>query len=66
MRKIYRALFVGSWLLGVLSLLAALVLRFSPAMGARFDISTRGGIFIAIALFLSALASREMERADSA
>jgi hypothetical protein len=66
MRKIYRALFVGSWLLGVLSLLAAVVLRFSPATGARFDISPRGGIFIAVALFLCALASREMERADSA
>ena len=66
MRKLYHAIFVASWLLGILSLLAAIVLRFIPATGARFDVSARGGIFVAMALFLCALASREMGRSDSA
>ena len=63
MRKLYRGLVVISWLLGVVCLVAAIVLRFMPSLETRFDISARGGIFLAIALFLCALASREMEQA---
>ena len=63
MRKLYRAIFVASWLLGVVCLVAAVVLRFMPTVETKFDISARGGIVLAMALFLCALASKEMEQA---
>ena len=66
MKKLTHAIFVASWLLGVLSLVAAIVLRFAPAMETRFNVSARGGIFLSVALFLCALASREMGRAEEA
>jgi hypothetical protein len=66
MRKLSHAIRSASWLLGVLALLAAVVLKLAPSLESRFNVSARGGIIISIALFLCALASREVEGADSA
>ena len=61
MTRLFRAVFQLSWALGVLSILAALVVKFAH-LETRVTV-TGGTLFIvAGAFFLSALASREMER----
>jgi hypothetical protein len=62
MAKLYRVVFQLSWALGLLSLLAAVVLRLAPSLLERTGLSPRGALGFAVALFLCAIATREMER----
>lgn len=62
MPKIYRLVSQLSLPAGILSLLAAIVLRAAPALVERTGLSARGALEFTIAIFLCALASREMER----
>lgn len=65
MARIYRMVFEVCWGLGVLSLLAAIVLRLAPTLALRLATSPRGGLLLAGVLFLCALTTREMSKASS-
>jgi hypothetical protein len=65
MSRVYRVLIAVSWGLGLLSLVAGIVLRVSPALTQRTNVNARGGLIFAGVLFLCALATREMERTSS-
>ena len=62
MPKIYRLVSQLSLPLGLLALLAAIVLRAAPGLIERTGLSARGALEFAAALFLCALATREIER----
>jgi len=62
MPKIYRLVSQLSLPLGLLALLAAIVLRAAPSLSDRTGLSPRGALEFAAALFLCALATREIER----
>jgi len=65
MARIYRLVFEVCWGLGVLSLLAAIVLKLAPTLVLRLGTSARGGLLLAAVLFLCALTTREMGEASS-
>jgi hypothetical protein len=65
MTRICRILFQACWGLGILSLLAALVLKALPAWADSLGTSPRGGLALAAVLFLCALATREMGKTAS-
>jgi hypothetical protein len=64
MTQIYRILFQLSWGLGLLSILAAVVIKLFQ-LSERTNIAPRTGFVVASAFFLCALATREMQRAQS-
>lgn len=63
MMKIYRAVAQLSWALGVLSLLAAVILRVGHLRIGR-SVSAQGGLEFAGVLFLCALATWRMARTE--
>lgn len=64
MTQIYRFLFPFSWALGLLSILAAVAIRLLQ-LAERVHIAPHTGFVVASAFFLCALATREMQRAQS-
>ena len=64
-RGIYRILVGACWGLGFLSLIAAVALKLMPRLTEMVNTTPRGGLIFASALFLCALATREMERLES-
>jgi len=62
MARLFRGVFQLSWALGVLSIIAAFVVKFAHFEG-RASVTGRTLFIIAGTFFLCALASREMERA---
>ncbi len=65
MTQIYRIVFQLCWVLGLLSILAAVVIKLF-GLSARLSIAPHTGFVVASALFLCALATREMQRTQSA
>jgi hypothetical protein len=65
MAAIYPILIRISWALGLLSLLAAVVLKLIPSLIDKLRVSPRGGLEFAVALFLCAIATQYIERAKS-
>lgn len=65
MSQVYRILVQLCWAAGLLSVLAALVLKFVPTWVDSVAASPRGALIFASALFLCALATREMEAGTS-
>lgn len=61
MSRICRILVELCWAGGLLSVVAAVVLKFMPAWRESLAVSPLGGLTLASALFLAALATREME-----
>lgn len=63
MKQLLRIVFQLSWWLGLLSILAAVVVKL---LQAEQRVHVRGGtlFIVASAFFLCALATREMQRAD--
>ncbi len=66
MSRFYRFLVSVSWALGVLSLIVGVVFRLVPALSVKTTFTPRGGIILAGALFLCALATRAIERSGPA
>jgi hypothetical protein len=65
MSAIYPILVRVCWALGLLSLLAAVVLKLMPALIDKLGVSPRGGLEFAVALFLCAIATQYFERQKS-
>ena len=63
MPQVYRLVTQVSWLLGLLSLLAALLIKLLH-LEAKVNITPSNAILGAAALFLCALATREMQRSS--
>jgi hypothetical protein len=63
MTQIYRIVFRFSWALGLLSLLVGVLVKLFR-LETRLTIAPRTGFVLASALFLCALATREMQRAE--
>ena len=63
MTQIYRIVIRLSWALGLLSILAGVLVKLLK-LESRLTISARAGFVLAGALFLCALATREMQRAE--
>ena len=61
MIHVYRILVEVCWAGGLLGLLGAFVLKFVPTVAAVVPLSPRGAVIFASALFLCALATKEME-----
>lgn len=57
MSRGYSWLIKAFWLLGLVSLLAAVVLKYVPALGAALGTTPRGGLVMSVVLFLAALAT---------
>jgi hypothetical protein len=64
MTQIYRIVFQSSWALGLLSIVAAVVIKLLN-LDAKLTVAPRTGFVVASAFFLCALATREMQRAQS-
>lgn len=64
MTRLFRAVFQLSWALGVLSILAAVVVKFAH-LETRALVTGHTLFLVAGAFFLCALATREMERAST-
>ncbi|HEV2348578.1 MAG TPA: hypothetical protein VG028_01905 [Terriglobia bacterium] len=62
MSQLYITLGRVSWALGLVTLLSGVVMKVIPAWGKRFDVSPHGIEILAGALFLCALASRDLGR----
>jgi hypothetical protein len=62
MAKVYRSVLGVSWVLGVISLVAALVLRIAPALIDKLRVSPHGGVMLAAVLFLCVLATGEARK----
>lgn len=60
MSQFYRVVVLLSWWLGMLSLLAALVIRLGN-LALRVNIQPRSMLLLAMVLFLCVLATRKME-----
>ncbi|OFV99277.1 MAG: hypothetical protein A3F68_11685 [Acidobacteria bacterium RIFCSPLOWO2_12_FULL_54_10] len=65
MAGLYRIIMGASWALGLLSLFASIVLKLVPGLRMLVNTDSRGAIFFAIALFLCALATRQMQQTAS-
>ena len=65
MKKVYRIVMAASYLLGVLSLLLAILLRFWAGWLIGFAHSPRGALLFAGTLFLCALASAAMAQPEA-
>ena len=65
MASVYRIVLGVCWGLGLLSLVAAVVVKLVPAWGEMASTTPRGGLIFASTLFLCALATREMQKAAS-
>jgi hypothetical protein len=61
MKHVYRILVEACWAGGLLSLLAAFVLKFIPGAAGMVPLTPRGAVIFASALFLCTLATKEME-----
>jgi len=59
MAKVYRSALEVSWAIGVLSLIAAFVVRLVPGFIEKYGFSARGALVLAAVLFLCVLASGE-------
>jgi hypothetical protein len=66
MARVYRIIVKACWGLGVLSLVIGVAIKLFPDWGVRLDTSPRGGLILAVTLFLCALATRAMEGGESA
>ena len=64
MTQIYRILFPFSWALGLLSILAAVLIK-ALALDHRVHVTGRTALVAAGTFFLCALATREMQRSQS-
>ena len=61
MTQLYNVIFKLSWVLGLLSMLVAVVIKVMT-LEARLTVASHTGFQIAGTLFLCALATREMQR----
>ena len=66
MARVYRIMVKACWGLGVLSLVIGVAIKLFPSWAARLDTSPRGGLLVAVTLFLWALATRAMEQGGPA
>jgi hypothetical protein len=66
MTRVYRIIVKACWGLGVLSLVIGVAIKLFPSWALRLDTSPRGGLVLAAALFLCALATRAIEGGESA
>ena len=66
MARVYRIVVKACWGLGVLSLVIGVAIKLFPSWTARFATSPHGGLLLAVALFLCALATRAMEEGGPA
>ena len=64
MTQIYRIVFVLSWVLGLVSILAGAMIKVLH-LAATVMVAPHTGFIAACAFFLCALATREMQRAQS-
>lgn len=64
MTQIYRIVFVLSWVLGLVSILAGAVVKVLN-LAATVSVAPHTGFLAACAFFLCALATREMQRSQS-
>ena len=62
MNSLYRPLSFLLWLLGLVSIVGAVIWRFAPHRGIRLDIEARTMLLVAGVCFLGAIASKAMER----
>ena len=62
MNQIYRIMLPACWLLGLLSMLAAVIVKLAH-LSATFTIAPHTGFIAAAAFFLCALATRELQKA---
>ena len=62
MARVYRSVRELSWVMGVLSLFAALLVRLVPGLVEKYGFSARGGLVLAAVLFLCVLASNEAQK----
>jgi hypothetical protein len=62
MSKVYRSVAEVCWVLGLISLLAAFVLKVFPILVEKFSVSPRGGLILAAVLFLGVLATGEARK----
>ena len=53
-----------SYLLGLASVIAVAILAIVPSLEARLHLTTRGGLFFAITLFLCSIASSLVRKAS--
>ena len=65
MASLYRIIFGASWGLGALSLVGSVVLKLMPAWREVVNTDSRGVLIFTSALFLCALATREMQKMES-
>jgi multidrug transporter EmrE-like cation transporter len=61
MTRLFRGVFQLSWVLGVLSIVVAIVVKFAH-LEPRLNVTAHTLFLVAAAFFLCALATREMER----
>lgn len=65
MSQLYNTLGRVSWALGLVTMVGGVVMKVMPALEKRLDLSPHGIEIFAGALFLCALASRDLGRATS-
>ncbi len=62
MARVYRSVLEVSWAVGVLSLIAACIVRLVPGLVEKYGFTARGGLVLAAVLFLCVLASGEAQK----
>jgi hypothetical protein len=65
MSSLYRPLSFLFWLLGLVSIVGAVIWRFAPHRGIHLDVEPRTMLLLAGIFFLGAIASRLMERGST-
>jgi hypothetical protein len=62
MARFYRSIMDVCWALGMLTLIAAVVLHFSPVLSNRFSTDARAALIFSGVIFLGAIATRAVGR----
>jgi hypothetical protein len=57
MSKIYRSVLEVSWALGVISVVVCMILKVFSSLQGKLGVSPRGGMMLAVVLFLCVLAT---------
>ena len=65
MSKVYRSVLEVCWALGVISLVVSVVLRLVPILQDKLGFSPRGGLVLALILFVCVLATGEARKTPS-
>jgi hypothetical protein len=59
MSKVYRSVLQLCWALGLISVVVSIVLKLLPNLQGKICVSSRGGLLLALVLFLCVLATGE-------